>query len=333
MRKLFLSIVMLIAAIFALCVNKSVAMAAEGDIEVVADSPIRLTPKVENFYSSRVRAEAGTAVLRARLVNYSALGSGDTNKDKRLVFQIDTTNIASLIAGGGWIKMIESDEAAGWNCLSHLGETVGDPETKVRITTPTNAVAVLSDNTYSILAYFEPTNNPLPNPDLNPDLPPSAPGNTEVDIGLNSGGKIIRINISTLDGKPIPANVLFYLWLIAKDSSGASVQDLSATSYGHVIARSANGSIDINVDNLEDSKGRKVSIPAGSYTIQFADKSSVDAGVSPKYIGTLASVYLAATEITPTPIPTPSRHSSGGCDAGFGAAALLLAACFVLKKR
>jgi Synergist-CTERM protein sorting domain-containing protein len=171
---------------------------------------------------------------------------------------------------------------------------------------------------------------------------PVAPDNTRVIIDFDSDGKIIGVSITT-NGQPIPSNVLFYVWLILDPakSGGASVNDVSAGGYyGPFVVQSAAGSFNIDVNNLKKPDGTKAFIPTGSYIVKFADKSSVDAGTDPKYVGTSeTSVSLKATGDDSSSSDGGSNRTSGsgggggGCDAGFAGIFALLAATMIIRKK
>jgi hypothetical protein len=163
---------------------------------------------------------------------------------------------------------------------------------------------------------------------------PVAPDNTRIAIDFNSDGKIIGLSVTTANGQPIPANVWCYVWLMFNpaNSGGASVNDASGGYYGPFVVKSAAGRLDIDVNNLTKPDGTKGSIPAGSYTIKFADKDSVDAGIDPQYVGTSeTSVSLKATGDDSS--SSGSSSGGGGCDAGASGVIALLAAAMILRKK
>jgi hypothetical protein len=74
----------------------------------------------------------------------------------------------------------------------------------------------------------------------------------------------------------------------------------------------------VDVNALEDLDGKKASIDPGTYTIKYADETGT-------YIGTTSSVATQGTRQAQAESDSDGS-GSGGCDAGFGAFALLAAA-------
>jgi hypothetical protein len=168
------------------------------------------------------------------------------------------------------------------------------------------------------------------NPPDDDDTPPADDDdNTIVAINNpNSNGKIVSISVETNTG-PIPADVTFKIWLLPKNTQSQNLSAKAASDYiGPFVVESKEGTLDIDVDNLKYLDGTKGSIDAGTYTVKFAD-----AETEKQYVGTIRDVDLKATEQTNDNDDTNSGGGSGGCNAGVGMFALLLAGLAVLKNR
>jgi hypothetical protein len=189
----------------------------------------------------------------------------------------------------------------------------------------------------------KPSNPPAESQPAGPDdelpddsAPPEGEATTKVSIDLNLNpeekGIIVRISVSTLDGRPIPAGIPFRIWLFPN----LNTAKVAAPSYfGPFVVESGEGGVlEIDVNNLKNPGGSKASISKGSYVIKFSD----DEG---KYIGTTPAVELEATGTqTPTPPVDEDNEntgggssSGGGCNAGYGLFGLLLAGFAAWKFR
>ncbi|MDR2180013.1 MAG: hypothetical protein LBP21_06870 [Synergistaceae bacterium] len=163
---------------------------------------------------------------------------------------------------------------------------------------------------------------------INDNTPPEGDDNTTVNIDSNSDGKVVSVSVTTKDGIPIPANVLFKVWLFFQNSRNQNVNAKAASDHiGPFMVESMKGTLNINVDNLKNPDGTKASIPAGSYVVKFADADE-------KYVGTTESITLKATGADTSPGNNDdSKGSSGGCNVGYGLVVLLLAGLVTNKRR
>jgi hypothetical protein len=166
-------------------------------------------------------------------------------------------------------------------------------------------------------------------PGSNPE-PPTIPDTVVITITPVNSGREIVITIKTKDGKPVPANVEFYVWFMIRVTSSSNSYSAKDTPqyHGPFVVKSAtdasgNSTLDIDVNNLVKPDGTKGSIPKGTYTIKFADSKTGET-----YVGTIEDVKLEATQ---TDDPDPDPDSDGGCNAGYGVIGLLLTG-FALRK-
>jgi hypothetical protein len=148
--------------------------------------------------------------------------------------------------------------------------------------------------------------------------------NTIVAVNLVSDGKTVGISVKTESGAPIPANVLFNVWLLDQTNQTQNV-NAKAMSCGPFIVKSIAGSFDIDVDNLKNIDGTKGSISAGEYVVKFADADE-------KYVGTTEPITLKATGSTP-PDNNEKKGGGGGCNAGYGLLGLLFTSFVVRRVR
>ena len=289
------------------------------DLKVTDDSRIRVVLRDSDIATTRADAMGKDPVFQAHHIDYSGLGSGAQNKDRRLAIQLDPTQLTDKALKKGWVKLVFSPDARNWNHLHYLREYTPnltyEDYAKVRITWTTksdivkNAVAHVDQNSYTILLEVgtdvtDPVNpgTPTPTPDEKPDGPEiSAPATVEpgkpvtfmLGDWYNNKKKLaagdIKDIVWMLDGKDVTAQV-----------KGNNKLEVNAPA--------AEGTMTLEI------KGKLVSDP----TKELSQKKSV-------------TVKKAGT--TPTPTPDSGKSSGGGCDAGFGGLALVLAAAFLLKKK
>jgi hypothetical protein len=175
----------------------------------------------------------------------------------------------------------------------------------------------------------KPSNPPADSQPAGPDdelpddsAPPEGEATTKVSIDLNPNSEdkgIVRISVSTLDGRPIPAGIPFRVWLLPSQNTAKA----AASYIGPFVVESGEGGVlEIDVNNLKTPDGNKATISKGSYVIKFSD----DEG---KYIGTTPAIELEATGTQTPPVDEDNEKtgggSGGGCNAGYGLFGLLLA--------
>lgn len=279
------------------------------DLKVTDDSRIRLVLRDSDIAATRADAMGKAPVFQAHHIDYSALGAGAQNKDRRLVIQLDPSQLTGSTIKKGWVKLVFSTDAKNWNNLHYLREyTPGltyEDYAKVRITWTTtsdivkNAVAHVDENSYTILVEVgenvtDPVNPSKPTPPaedkLTTTLTPSA-------TSVAPGAEVI---------------VTLGEWTYKGASADVVSEDVTVTG----------GTIKTPL------AGKKVVLTAGAEGTMTVTATSVlksDATVK----GT------ATTSITVTKGGGSGKKSSsgGGCDAGFGGLALALAAAFLLKRK
>jgi hypothetical protein len=211
----------------------------------------------------------------------------------------------------------------------------GDSGYKLGTLTINGSPVTLTGNTYTHKAtgnvtvaatFVEDSGTDPTKPDDPPSAddtePPSADDNTTVIVGDGHDDKIVKISV-TKSGDPIPAGVLFKVWLLRQSNQRQNVSSKAASdpSIGPFVVTSMEGSLNIDVDNLKNPDGTKAFIAAGSYIVKFADADE-------QYVGTTESINLEATEVTP-----PAGNNGGGCNTGYGLFGLLLAGILTFKCR
>lgn len=278
---------------------------------VTDDSRINLVLNDSDIASSRADAMGKAPVFQAHEIDYTGLGAGQKDRDRRLVIQLDTSKLSNPKSiPAGWVKAVFSTNAPQWNRLHFLRENSNvnyEDYAKVRIVWSntsdlpenTKAVAHLDENSNTILIEFganvtDPVNPGGPNPgktdDLTTTLTPSAtsvaPG-AEVTVTLGE-------------------------WTYKGASADVVSEDVTVTG----------GTIKTPLT------GKKVVLTAGAEGTMTVTATSVLKS-DPKVTG------KGTTSITVTKGGGSGKKSSsgGGCDAGFGGLALALAAAFLLKRK
>ena len=277
---------------------------------VTDDSRINLVLNDSDIASSRADAMGKAPVFQAHEIDYTGLGAGQKDRDRRLVIQLDTSKLSNPKSiPAGWVKAVFSTNAPQWNRLHFLRENSNvnyEDYAKVRIVWSntsdlpenTKAVAHLDENSNTILIEFganvtDPVNpgGPTPTPDaltttLTPSATSVAPG-AEVTVTLGE-------------------------WTYKGASADVVSEDVTVTG----------GTIKTPL------AGKKVVLTAGAEGTMTVTATSVLKS-DPKVTG------KGTTSITVTKGGGSGKKSSsgGGCDAGFGGLALALAAAFLLKRK
>ncbi|WP_299302264.1 Synerg-CTERM sorting domain-containing protein [uncultured Fretibacterium sp.] len=277
---------------------------------VTDDSRINLVLNDSDIASSRADAMGKAPVFQAHEIDYTGLGAGQKDRDRRLVIQLDTSKLSNPKSiPAGWVKAVFSTNAPQWNRLHFLRENSNvnyEDYAKVRIVWSntsdlpenTKAVAHLDENSNTILIEFganvtDPVNPGKPTPEtpsltttLTPSATSVAPG-AEVTVTLGE-------------------------WTYKGASADVVSEDVTVTG----------GTIKTPL------AGKKVVLTAGAEGTMTVTATSVLKS-DPKVTG------KGTTSITVTKGGGSGKKSSsgGGCDAGFGGLALALAAAFLLKRK
>lgn len=278
---------------------------------VTDDSRINLVLNDSDIASSRADAMGKAPVFQAHEIDYTGLGAGQKDRDRRLVIQLDTsklTNPKSIPAG--WVKAVFSTNAPQWNRLHFLRENSNvnyEDYAKVRIVWSntsdlpenTKAVAHLDENSNTILIQFganvtDPVNPSKPTPPaedkltttLTPSATSVAPG-AEVTVTLGE-------------------------WTYKNASADVVSEDVTVTG----------GTIKTPL------AGKKVVLTAGAEGTMTVTATSVL-----KSDATVKGSATTSITVTKGGGSGKKSDSGGGCDAGFGALALVAGAAFLLRKK
>lgn len=284
------------------------------DLKVTDDSRIRLVLRDSDIATTRADAMGKDPVFQAHHIDYSALGAGAQNKDRRLNIQLDPSQLTGGTIKKGWVKLVFSTDAKNWNNLHYLREyTPGltyEDYAKVRITWTTtsdivkNAVAHVDQNSYTILVELgenvtDPVNpsNPTPQPDtpkLTATVTPAS--GTTVKPGTDV---VFEVKDWKYDGKDVEVENV--KWML-------------------------NGE-----DKTADVKGGKLTAKAGANGTKLELKVTANVKGDAKKKAELASTVTVSDGSTP---PSDKKSSSGGgCDAGFSGLMLALGGLFLLKRK
>ena len=284
---------------------------------VTDDSRINLVLNDSDIASSRADAMGKAPVFQAHEIDYTGLGAGQKDRDRRLVIQLDTSKLSNPKSiPAGWVKAVFSTNAPQWNRLHFLRENSNvnyEDYAKVRIVWSntsdlpenTKAVAHLDENSNTILIQFganvtDPVNPgaPAPTPDKKPDGPEiNAPATVEP-------GKTVTFTLGDwyLNDKKLAAgDVKDIVWML-------DGKDVTAQVKGN--------KLEVNAPAAE-----------GTMTLEIKGKLASD---PTKELSQKKSVTVKKAGATPEP---EKKSSGGGCDAGFGALALVAGAAFLLRRK
>lgn len=278
-----------------------------------SDQRIRIVVKPEDLKDSKSDARATNAIFNAAYIDYIGLGSGEQNRDNRIVIQLDLSQVGNALPAGKWIKAVYSPNANNYSNLHFLRENSGTSDedyVKVRVsygdagTINGDAVyAVLDENTYAIYVYTKEaaTPNDPSTPPTSEDVTPSVPVGLVMNTPTATASSVtVSATYGDSTGKPLSGKTVTFTL-----TGGASPVTAEATT-------DANGRATHTFPNLAAKT---------AYTLAAADKA--DSTVTAPN----QTVTTSDTTTDPgTPGTSTGSSSSGGCDAGFAAAAMLLAA-------
>lgn len=293
------------------------------DLKIDDDARIRVVVRPGDIAASRTEAMEKAPLFYARKIDYTRLGTGTNNKDRRLVIQLDLSQVSNSLKKGQWVKLVFSDEADKWNNLHYLRDNTSteyEDYAKVRLTYLDNtdlladAVAHVDENSYSILMEVTKDVSPTPSSEISIadlDTPTSlTPGATytvsgsvdptaysNVNFGATPSSAISGWTYDALTGDfsflvTMPATGSVKWWLTATDSTGTSVTSATYTINGQGTAAGLTLS------------GLSTGSSSVSGTVTYLDATG--APLSGK------SVKVTAQKGTETPLSTPVTTGATG---------------------
>jgi uncharacterized protein YjdB len=212
------------------------------------------------------------------------------------VYPIDASDRAVSWSSGNPL-VAEVDAATGWVRGVSAGNTV--------ITATTRASGFSATASLSVTSTSE------------PPMPPTEKDTIMAEISGPADSEHYSIEIATQEGDSIPKGTTFYIWLLPANRGGTTAQAETDLIGPFVAAVSEASRLNFDLDALETWNGSSIKIPAGKYTLLFAD-----ADKGGEYIGKLTEPI----EVKESSGPSPSEgggSGGGGCDAGWGLAALI----------
>ena len=286
------------------------------DVQVDNDSRIRLVVKPEDVAKSREAAMAKEPIFKAREIDYTWLGTGGNTKDFRLNLWVDISALGNKLSKGDWLKLVQSDNAIQWNHLHYLREYSGtrnEDKVKVVVTfcdkdgkriTDIN----MGDESVSSLMPLDEGSHTILVPVLK-DF--TGPASEDTKPTVDTATAVITAPAEVKPG----AAVTFELgkWSY-KTSSDVEVTDVKWTLNGE--------------DKTADAKDNKLTVKdvkEGTLSLVVTGKLKADPTVEAK--------AEKSVTVKKDGGPTPGKSSGGGCDAGFGALALVAGAAFLLRKK
>lgn len=269
------------------------------------DARVRVRPQVSDLATSLSAAQQMTAVFMADEINYTGLGMG--TEDKRLVVQLDLTNVDNAITDQ-WIKVVGSHNAPNWNNIHYYPESASGQNEhlyKVKVARPDGTVfhdysveAYCDENEYNIYVHVKKLDNPGPITSENWTITNSVATNAQI-----SGTAKLQAKSGDVYVPVTSEDATIYLFHSGVDTSvnGNAIDSATAVT-------DANGNVTYNFSK-------------GGY------------GVNTTYV--LKAVASGYEDKTINVTTAGGSGSSSGCDAGFGAFALLAAAggAVVLRKK
>jgi Synergist-CTERM protein sorting domain-containing protein len=286
-------------------------------VEGEDDERIRVVVKSGDIAFSKTDARQKPAIFQAGHIDYVGLGSGERNRDKRIVIQLDLSQVNNKIAKDTWIKVIESPQAINWNNLHFLRESsdVHDEDyAKIRVAY-TNDVTIdgqnlrarLDENTYAIYINAQ--------ADIDESVDPGTP-----PTNITFGGETVATE-SAISGS-----------VTLVDESAAPV---ASTDITFELFRSGTQQTAANAIATKTVKTNDSGVAEYGFVPADAQLTSFEAGAS-YVVKASANGYEANTRTVNIPSAgSVTGKSSGGCDAGFGVFALLAAtgALTLLRKK
>ena len=281
----------------------------EMEIVIEDDARIRVRPQPSDLATSLETAQKNDAVVTVNSINYVGLGMGSEHTEKRLEIQLDLSDIEGQITDQ-WIKVVHSKNAPSWNNIHFDAEGANgqnEHRYKVRIAKPDHSVwagqsveAYCDEEAYNIYIHIKSVEGGGTDPGPGPN--PSGPTITSPSFSTTETSVAASTKVTSGDAGMPGVEVTFNL----KDSSGTVIATQKVTT-------DANG----NATHTFDTSA----LADGTYTVEVT---------APGY-GTKTNTFKKGTD------PGEDTWSSGGggCDAGFGAFALLTlgGAAIVLRKK
>ena len=283
------------------------------NVKVTRDSRIRVVLRNDDIVSTQEKARAQSAVFQADYIDYRGLGQGEGNRDRRLVIQIDPSELPSQTIPAGWVKLVYSLDGEGWENTHFLREdSSGHQEdfSKVEVSwvgaadLPIKGAKVVVDQeAYTVYVNFtESITNPV---DPNKPTPPAEPQLTAT---------VAPANGSTV--KP-GETVVFEVKDWKFGDAAVEVENVKWMLNGE--------------DKTADAAGGKLTATAGADGTKLELKVSANVKGEPAKKGEVSCTVNVSSGGTTK--PSGDSGSGGGCDAGFSGLALALAAAFLLRRK
>ena len=282
------------------------------NVKVTRDSRIRVVLRSSDIVPTLDNARAKEAVFVADHIDYRGLGDGEGNRDRRLVIQIDPSDLPSQAVSQGWVKLVYSLSGEGWENTHFLREdSSGHKEDfkKVEVSwvgaadLPIKGAQVYVDQEqYTVYVNFtESITNPL---EPNKPTPPAEPQLTAT-VAPASGSTV----------KP-GETVVFEVKDWKFGDAAVEVENVKWMLNGE--------------DKTADAAGGKLTATAGADGTKLELKVSANVKGEPGKKGEIPCTVNVSSGTTK---PSGDSGSGGGCDAGVGGLALALAAAFLLRRK
>ena len=290
------------------------------DVQVDNDSRIRLVVKPEDVAKSREAAMLKDPIFKAREIDYTWLGTGGTAKDFRLNLWVDISALNNKLTKGDWLKLVQSDNAIQWNHLHYLREYSGTRnEDKVKV----------------VVTFCDKDGKRITDIDL---------GDESVSnlLPLDEGSHTILVPVlkdftgpASEDPKPEPK-----LTATVTPASGSTVKpgadvvfEVKDWKFGDAAVEVENVKWMLNGEDKTaeaEAKGGKLEAKAGANGTKLELKVTANVKGDAAKKAELTSTVNVSDGSTPGP---EKKSSGGGCDAGFGALALVAGAAFLLRRK
>lgn len=292
------------------------------DVRFDDDARLHVVVHSSDIASSRKDAMEKAPIFMADDIDYTWLGRGESNKDKRIVLRLDISQLQNKLTAGSWIKVVGSNTAHGWNNLHHLRESSStNKEDKVKVVVGFYGEGGrhitdidLGDEDFSKLRPLDETGWSIMVPVMksfdggaSDDVPPATPELTATltpasGTTVKPGDDVVfEVKDWKFDGKPVEVENV--KWML-------------------------NGE-----DKTVEAVGNKLTVKAGANGSKLELKVTANVKGDTAKTKTLTSTVTVSDGVTPSPSGPTKSSGGGGCDAGFSGLMLALAGLFLLKRK
>jgi Synergist-CTERM protein sorting domain-containing protein len=272
------------------------------DLVTVDDSRVRVVLRASDLKDTLGAAQTSDAVLKVATFTNNLGRNAINDPENRLVFQIDLKEVSTL-PGGKYVKLFETLDSTDWNSLhwsreSSTGATEDYAKIDLAFVNTTKSEqenslqrsqieAYLGEHEYAVYLIIKDT--------IDPDLP-AEPGPTD-PVTATPDYTALTLTASVRDASVANKEVTFTLEPVTAGAAATLTETATADAQGYAGP--------VTFSNLAKVQYRLTVTDPDGVTVGSARTFDFSQGGGSSPVGT--------------------GGSSGGCDAGFGAFALLAA--------